>query len=238
MLNDINDTLRLVGPALTTKYIARLIDQGAQPATARKQVQRATASYHKLAGLRFEKNTRFIYRHEDYDTAVFWRNLEDAFYTHGKSYWAVVVNLRARGGVCRLERFAQISGAPTRRKGQLSPEIILERLKAVNVLEEFVDGKQTYIQFKPRYMRKSPIEVIRANELVEFVALHGIQEWAKRLGLGSYNQFNMRDEDTSPIVSGMTFDLSAPAYFRPLLQMVDGKPKPCLLYTSPSPRDS
>lgn len=78
-------------------------------------------------------------------------------------------------------------------------------------------------------MRTTPLEVIRANELVEFVALHGIQEWARRLGLGSYNQFNMRDEDTPPIVSGMTFDLSAPAYFRPLLQMVDGQPKPGFL---------
>lgn len=229
MPNDINEILRQIGPALTTKYIARLIEQGVRPATARKQVQRATVGYHKLAGLRFEKNTRFIFRAQDYDTPAFWRNLEAAFYTHGKSYWGAVVNLRARGGICRKERFAQISGAPILRKGQLSPDVILDRLKAVNILDEIVDGEQTYIHFKPRFMRTAPLEMIRANELVEFVALHGIQEWAKRLGLGSYNQFNMRDEDTPPIVSGMEFDLSAPAYFRPLLQMMDGKPKPGFL---------
>lgn len=144
MPNDVNEILRQIGPALTTKYIARLIELGLRPATARKQVQRATGGYHKLAGLRFEKNTRFIYRPEDYDTPAFWRNLEAAFYTHGKSYWGAVVNLRARGGICRKERFTQISGAPILRKGQLSPDVILERLKAVNVLDEIVDGEQAY----------------------------------------------------------------------------------------------
>ena len=102
--------LRKLGPALTTKHIAELVKTGISEPTARKRVQRGTAHYQKLAGIRFEKNTRFIYRPEDYGDVKFWTNLEEAFYTHGKSYWAALVNLRARGGACLKERFAQISG--------------------------------------------------------------------------------------------------------------------------------
>ncbi|MBW4963855.1 hypothetical protein [Sulfitobacter sp. CW3] len=218
-----------IGPALTTKYIGALKQLGVGDSAARKCVQRATADHTKLAGIRFEKNTRFIYTPEDYGTPRFWRNFDEACYTHGKSYWAAMTNLRARGGTCRLDRFEQVSGAPIARKGQLSPALILERLKAVNVLEEFVDNDETYLRFQSRYLRTAPIELIRANELAEFVALHGIKEWARRLGLGSYNKFNMRGGDAPPIVSGITFDLTAPAYFRPLLQIFDGAPKPGFL---------
>lgn len=224
--DDTNALILNIGPALTTTYISRLQEQGVSDAAARKRVQRATEGYTKLAGIRFEKNTRFIYRPEDYGTVRFRRNLESAFYTHGKSYWAAITNLRARGGMCRRERFMQVSGAPISRKGQLPPDIILERLIAIKMLEEQTFNDQAYILFQPAYLRSAPIELIRANELAEFVALHGIKEWARRLGLGSYNKFNMRDEDDRAIVSGFTFDITAPAYFRPLLQVVDGKPKP------------
>lgn len=229
MIDDTDKLIRKVGPALTTEYIAALISEGVNPAAARKRIQRATAGHQKLAGLRFEKNTRFIYFREDYGTPTFWRKLEGAFYTHGKSYWAAVVSLRARGGSCRIQRFAQVSGAPLMRKGQLSPDIILERLKAIKLLEEYVENGQTYIRLQPKFMRSSSIELIRANELIEFVALHGIKDWARRLGLGSYNKFYLRGEEEAPVVSGITFDLSAPAFFRPLLQIVDGKPKPGFL---------
>ena len=225
MFDETETLLRRLGPALTTKHIAELVKTGISEPTARKRVQRGTAHYQKLAGIRFEKNTRFIYRPEDYGDVKFWNNLEEAFYTHGKSYWAALVNLRARGGACLKERFAQISGAPSARKRQLSPDAILERLTAINLLEETVEGDQTYLKLKPFHLRTAPIEVIRATELAEFVALHGIKEWARRLGFGSYNQFNMRGEDKAPVVSGITFDLSAPAYFRPLLQILDGVAK-------------
>ena len=218
--------IREIGPALTTKYIAALKARGVPESTARKRIQRATTKHTKLAGIRFEKNTRFIFSDIDHGTPQFWRSFEEACYTHGKSYWAAITNLRARGGACRIERFAQVSGAPIERKGQLSPASVLERLQAVKYLEEYMDGEQVYVRLKSRYLRSAPIEVIRANELAEFVALHGIKEWARRLGFGSYDKFKMRDEQELPIVSGIAFDLSAPSYFRPLLQVIDGAPKP------------
>lgn len=221
--------IREIGPALTTKYIAALKARGVAESTARKRIQRATTQHTKLAGIRFEKNTRFIFSERDYGTREFWRNFEESCYTHGKSYWAAITNLRARGGACRLERFEQVSGAPIERRGQLSPASVMERLQAVKCLEEHIEGEQVYVRLQSRYFKNAPIEVIRANELAEFVALHGIKEWARRLGFGSYDVFKMRDEDELPIVSGIAFDLSAPSYFRPLLQVINGAAKPGFL---------
>lgn len=222
---DTDDLLGHLGPGLTTQYIAELVATGMTEAAARKRVQRMSAQYQKLAGIRFEKNARFIYRPEDYGDIAFWAGLEKAFYTHGKSYWAAVVNLRARGGACRKERFAQITGAPIARRRQLSPDAILDRLKAIQLLEEVEIKDQAFIRFRPNHLRPAPMEVINANALAEFVALHGIKEWARKLGFGSYNKFRLRGDNDPPIVSGMTFDLSAPSYFRPLLQIIDGQAK-------------
>lgn len=229
MSDDIASLLIRLGPSLTTEYIAELVKTGLSAPAARKRIQRATTNYQKLAGIRFEKNTRFIYRPQDYGNHRFWTNLEKAFYTHGKSYWAAMVNLRARGGACLKTRFAQISGAPLARQRQLSPDAVFDRLIAINLLEEIIEDDGTYIKFKPSYLCTEPLEVIKAKELAEFIALHGIKEWARRLGFGSYNKFSMRGEDKEPVVSGMTFDLSAPSYFRPLLQIADGVAKPGFL---------
>lgn len=221
--------LRQLGPSLTTKLIAKLVADGVKEPAARKRVQRGTEHLKKLAGIRFNKNARFIYRESDYGTPVFWKNLEEAFYTHGKSYWCAITNLQARGGYCEKSRFNQVSGAPLARKGQLAPDIILERLKKINMLDEVTFGDRTYVGFKTSYHRTEQIEVINATDLAEFVALNGIKDWARKLGFGSYNAFNIRGDDEAPVVSGMTFDLSAPSYVRPLMSVTDGKVKPGFL---------
>lgn len=229
MQADTTDLLRELGPGLTTRYIAELVATGVSEAAARKRVQRASADYQRLAGIRFEKNARFIYLPEDYGDIHFWTRLEEAFHTHGKCYWAALVNLRARGGMCRKERFAQISGAPIARKRQLAPAAILERLIAIQLLEEIEIDNHTYIRFRPIHLRSTPVAVINATALAEFVALHGLKEWARRLGLGSFNKFRMRGDENPPVVSAMTFDLSAPSYFRPLLRLDQGIAKPGFL---------
>lgn len=229
MSNNTSAMLRKIGPALTTRYIEALVASGLTPAAARKRVQRTTGAYKKLTGIKFEKNTLFMFHEDDFGKPKFWKNLEEAFYTHGKSYWATIATLRARGGICPIDRFPQVCGSPIRRKGRLSPDHILDGLKAVNFLDEFADGERSYVHFKQASMSGLSIARIRANELAEFVALHGIKLWAQRLGLGSYDRFLLRSEDPMPLVTNIAFDLTAPAFFRPLLQVVEGKAKPGFL---------
>lgn len=171
MYIQIEALLKKIGPALTTKYIEELTKTGITSATARKRIQRAARNYKTLGGIRFERKARFIYHPDDYGTSKFWENLIDAFYTHGKSYWCAIINLKARGGMCAIERFPQICGAPIARKGQLSPNIILERLIAINLFEETKYNEKYYIKFRPAFFLSESVESIKAVELSEFIAL-------------------------------------------------------------------
>lgn len=205
-----------------------MTEQGVSPAAARQRITRAQSDYKRLAGLRFAKNARFIYLDDQYGNHDFWDAIERAFKSSGPSYWGAVVGLKARGGRCPKSLFPSICGAPLARSRQLSPERILERLEAIQLLEEEFDdvSDQSFIQFRPHGYPKSPDALIKATLLAEYVALHSIRDWARRIGFGSYGKFRMRDDLEPPIVSGITWDLSAPSYMRPLTSVRKGSLRP------------
>lgn len=226
MSDEIYELLRANGPGLTTEIISALIDKGVSNAAARKRVQRAQGKYERFAGLRFEKNARFIYLEDQYGDQRFWEKFEKACYRAGKSYWATIVTLNSRGGIVPLELFPRVAGAPAARTGQLSPSRILERLSAVNLLEEFSEGEREYVRFKPYSYQYDSLPQLRANELAEEIALMGIKDWARKIGFGSYGKFATRYEAKPPVVSGITWDLTAPSYMRPLVSVRNSKAVP------------
>lgn len=152
-------------------------------AAARKKIQRAQNQYERFAGLRFEKNARFIYLPDQYGSMQFWEKLEEACSKAGRSYWATIVSLKSRGGVIPLELFPRVAGTPAARTGQLSPDRILERLMKVNLLEQFGEGEREYVHFKPFYYPRISLSEVRANELAEEIALLGVKDWARNIGL-------------------------------------------------------
>ena len=226
MSRDIKTILKATGPSLTSDLIAALTKEGVSHDAARKRVQRAVGDYHRLAGLRFEKNARFVYLDEQYGTPLFWERFEEACQRSGKAYWSTIASLRARGGIAASSLFPRVAGAPLARKGQLSPSRILERLIAVRVLEKLDEGGQDYIKFRPLHYACDPVTTIVANDISENIALHGIKDWARRIGFGSYNKFALRGDDNAPVVSGITWDLSSPSYMRPLVSVTNGSARP------------
>ena len=151
--------------------------------------------------------------------------MEKAFEKAGPAYWHTVNSLRARGGCCLTHQFPIVCGSPVARKKNLSPGRVLERLIDINLLErsQLVNDGQEYIQFKPHTYDKLPEEKLLATQLAETIALNGILDWARKIGLGSYNKFAIRDAVTLPIVSGVAWDLSAPSYLRPLPRITKDK---------------
>ena len=221
MSNEIYELLKENGPGLTTDFISALTKKGIRRDAARKRIQRALnqGQYKRLAGVRFEKNVRFIYLEDQYGDRRFWEKFEEACYRAGKSYWAAIVSLKSRGGIVPIELFPRVAGSPLARARQLSPDRILERLLEVNLLERNSEGEREYVYFKPYYYPLDSLSRIRANELAEGIALLGIKDWARRLGFGSYNKFAMRYEADPPTVSGVVWDLAAPSYMRPLVSV-------------------
>lgn len=208
-----------------------MVSRGVSESAARKRVQRALSDMGRLAGIRFHKNARFIYRQEDYGGKSFWEGFEKACHKAGKAYWSAIVTLKAHGGRCPAALFPRITGMPSARRRQLSPDRILQRLSEINLLVEVTAGEDEteFIEFLPHVYPKEPIAVTNAVMLAEYVALQGIKEWARRIGLGSYGKFALRLEDPQPVVSGILWDLTAPSYFRPLVNAANGTVKPGFL---------
>ncbi len=223
MNDDISNLLKKNAPCLTMDLISALVENGYTAAAARKSIQRALGGYKRLAGVRFEKNARFIYLDEQYGDIRFWEKLEEAFYKAGKSYWSTIVSLKARGGIAPIDLFPRIAGTPQFRKRHLSPSIILERLLEINLLEEVRIGERDYISFKPHSFSIDDLALSRANELAEKIALSAVKDWARKIGFGSYNQFSIRYDVNPPVVSGVRWDITAPSYVRPLVSVRNGK---------------
>lgn len=229
MPNEIQSLLQDFGPGLTSDLISVLVENGLSSAAARKRIQRAEDDYSRMAGLRFEKNARFIYLTEQYGSRQFWDKFEKACYGSGKSYWGALTTLKAKGGVVPLSHFPRVAGTPAARKGQLSPARVLERLKAVNVLEEFEEGERAYVRYRPFFLGIENMAVSLANEIAEDVALEGIKDWARRIGFGSFGKFAIRGDEQPPQVAGITWDLTAPSYIRPLVSVSQKGVKPGFL---------
>lgn len=228
MNKSIASLLKENGPCLTSDLIKSLVENGVNEAAARQRIIRASSEYKRLAGIRLEKNARFIYLEEHYGSALFWENLEKAFSKGGKSYWAAISTLKARGGRCPKYMFPAISGAPIHRKKQLSPDNILDRLISIQLLKETSDSEsgENFIEFNPHSYSVVPLERTKADLIAEYVALHGIRDYARKVGFGSYNKFNMRGDEAPPTVSGVQWDISAPSYMRPLVSVNNGNKKP------------
>jgi hypothetical protein len=199
-----------------------MVSNGASAAAARQRIVRGLAAPSfdivRLAGLRFQHNARFLYLRNQFGDAAFWLALERAFKKSGLSYWRTVAGLKARGGQIPLSLFAATSGAPSARKGQLSPQRLLERLTAIQLLtsEADEDGRE-YVRFLPYAYHSDSLVVVRARQMAEQVALEGVKEWVRKMGLGSFDQVRIRNPEHPPEVASVHWDLSAPSYVRPLV---------------------
>lgn len=222
------DLLKSRGPCLTSDLIQDMIDEGVAPAAARQRLSRAKSSYTKLAGIQFEKRARFIYLDSQFATHDYWKGLERAFREHGMSYWCAIAGLRAREGACLKSQFPIVCGAPLMRKGQIAPDTILERLKAVGVLKETTEENfpEPLVTLNPMNFGVIETSGLRALNVAENVAIHAIHEWARRVGLGSYAAFRLRNGSELPVVSSVAWDITAPSYARPLARFSNGQMKP------------
>lgn len=225
---DVKQFLTKHGPGLTSDLIEAMTKSGISPAAARQRVTRAQSEYTRLAGIRFAKNARFIYLEDQYGGSDFWNAIERAFKVGGQSYWGTVAGLRARGGRCPKSIFPSVCGAPLARNRQLSPDRILDRLCAIQLLEEETDAStgETFVQFRPHSYHKISDANMKAMLIAEAVALQAVRQWARRLGFGSYGKFRIRGEGDLPVVSGVAWDMTAPSYMRPLVSARSGSLKP------------
>lgn len=228
----VSSVLKIMGPCVSSDLVGALVkDHGLKPENARQKVSRAT-SIKKLAYLPFPRNARFVYLQADYASPEFWSALTRDLLKYTQSYGGGLAALIARGGVMPVAHFAIACGAPIAQKRHLSPSAILDRLKAAKLVQTFdIPGIGECVELSHTTPASTfDLTHMRARMRTEDVLLCAVKDWARNLGLVSFNTVALRDEgNEQPRVGTFNWDLTAPSYLGALTQWEGGKPKPGFL---------
>lgn len=228
MTDVVVSVLRRIGPCISSDLIASLVkDYKLTPAAARQRVSRSTA-IRKLAHLTFPRGAHFLYFESDYASPRFWDALVRCLIDHTISYGGGLAALMARGGVMPVAHFPIACGAPVAQKGHISASAALNQLKNANLVQTFdVPGIGECVELVQRASaNSSEVAAMRARLHTEELLLCAVKDWARNLGLVSYNTVSLRDEGgKQPKVGTFNWDLAAPSYLGPLMQWDGRKPK-------------
>lgn len=219
------------GPCLSSKVIEHLQATGLTAEAARQRVARSSVS--RLGGLKFPKNVRFLYLENHHGTVRFWEALMRDIHIASPAYAAAIACLKARGGAVPLRTFLVSCGSPVRQKGQLSAETVLERLSAIHLVRQFdVEGIGRCVSLAAgKIYGDESIAWLRAQRTTEQILLLAVRDWARKLGLASYDKITLRDDgEEPPKVGTFYWDLAGPSYLAPMVRRTsEGKPNPGFL---------
>ncbi|CAJ3552502.1 hypothetical protein [Burkholderia pseudomallei] len=235
MADEVVDYLVAHGPRLSGDVAGAIVEtMGISPHAARKRIERLLRSESiRTVNLTFPRRAQFLYVPAQYGSPRFWRNLATALEESKGAYARAIWALRARGGVIPLTHFDSAAGASSGSR-QLSGESVCERLVSVGLFQEIdVPGLGPCVAFaKGNSFIDDLVPEVRARLVAETVLLQSVQEWAAKLGLGSFHTFKLRRDEpgVTPTVGSFEWDLSAPSFVGPLATWSEtGKPKPGFL---------
>lgn len=233
MADLVESSLKRIGPCISTTLVATLVKEcGLSAENARQKVSRAT-SIKKLAHILFPHRARFVYLQSDYGSPDFWQALTHALLENSVSYGGGLAALMARGGAMPVRHFTIACGAPVAQRGHVSPVGILDRLKAaqlVRITDEPGIGECVELSHQSK-SDTFELARMRARLYTEAILLEAVKDWARNLGMVSYNKVALRDENgAQPKVGTFHWDLAGPSYLGPLAKRIPkAKPKPGFL---------
>jgi hypothetical protein len=221
------------GPCLSSQVAERLQDAGLSAAAARQRIARAGEQVFRLQGLVFPRGARFLYLEKSFGTRQFWESLLRDIGKASPAYSAALGAMLGRGGVVPVRLWDVVSGSPIRQKGQLSSQVVLERLLAVRLLERVeVVGVGPCIALSSNSLSgRADDAAFKARLATENILLLALRDWARNMGAASYNKVAIRTDSAElPKVGTFVWDLSGPSYLRAIIRrQADGKPKPGFL---------
>lgn len=221
------------GPALSSEIARKLVAQGVSADVARQRISRAGANVRRLKGLVFPRNARFLYHVKHEGTEQYWTALARDIREASPAYGPALAALQARDGVVPLEQFSIVSGSPIRQQGQVSSDTVLQRLEAVHLIERGeLQGLGAVVTLRADgHLGHPNFQRVRARLLVEKMLLLALRDWARRLGVASYDKIEVRGEtERLPTFGTFNWDLCGPSYMVPIVRrQKSGPPKPGFL---------
>ncbi|PRD67495.1 hypothetical protein C6P61_16050 [Malikia spinosa] len=202
------------------------------PAAARKRIERRALPV-RAVKLVLHRGAQFLYLESQYGSPKFWDRLAEALMEGNGAYARAIRALTARGGIIPTSHFAAAAGTSSGQR-QIPGDEVVKRLVDAELLQIVeMPGLGPCVAFargEPYLDDRFP--EVRARLIAERVLLQSIQEWAAKLGFGSFHSFKLRasETDSAPAVGQFIWDLSAPSFLGPLANWSDpGKPKPGFL---------
>ncbi len=129
-----------------------------------------------------------------------------------------------------MAHFGIAMGAPAHTTKNLTADTIRERLVTIQLLEELdIPGIGMCLAFaKGSPYLEEPAARMKARLITEGILLSALKTWGRNLGLGSYDKFEIRDQESrQPRVGTFEWDMAAPSYLGGLARWsADTKPKP------------
>ena len=216
-MSPLRSVLEQTGPSRSSRLVEALEKQfNIAAVTARKQISRAKPPIHRFPIPLLPKREAFVYLQEQRKTESFWCNFQGDLRETGSIYGIALDGMIARGGLVHANEFHVISGAPLALKGQVSSSRVADALCSAGAIE-FNDQEFGECYEVVRYEIGFPDYLgFRARRTAELVILDGLREWARKLGLASYNQIAIRGDDHPRQVGQFVWDLTGPSYLLPL----------------------
>jgi len=216
------------GPLRGSDLARHLTSAGVGPATARKRIQRAMPPVHRLTRIRLPHNETFLYLASQFQSPVFWEALLAAFDTTGSAYGVAVRAIEGRGGVVEARRFDVVSGSPLAPlRGHATSATIRRALEEVGMLRSVkIPSVGECLELVTMPVARN-FGSIRANALAEEILLAAVANWARDIGLVSYDKVATRGpQAVLPTMGKFGWDLSGPIYAKPFVSVRRTKPFP------------
>ncbi len=229
--HEIEQFLRLNGPSLSSEIAKHFVGKGLTPEAARQRITRSRGTVTRLSGINFPRKEKFLYLEDHWGKQEYWRALLAAFRKTAAIYGTALDAIAARGGALPITMLAGSSGSPLRQRGHIGAETVFKRLLAIGAVSKSeLPGLGNCIVPNPNLpIAITEIEMNYARYTVETTLLLAVRDWARKLGLASYNKINIRDKDKSqqPTFGTTQWDLVGPSYLQPLVKRsTDNKVKP------------
>ncbi len=191
---------------------------------AKKRVSRARTPIHKLSRL-LPKNEAFLYHQDDYQddwqSERFWGGLIRDLRETRSIYGLALYGLIARGGRAHRASFDVICGSPQAQKKQIPLARVLQTLTDVGLVKRTeVDEMGECVSLTDNYFSVPEMSAFRARTIAENFLMDSLREWARKLGLASYNAVAIRNRDSAPEFATFHWDLRGPSYLLPFVSIV------------------
>lgn len=223
-MTSITEYLKKQGPSRSARVVEALVKFGLSPEAARQRVSRVKPPIRKFPVPLMPKNEAFLYLQDDRNTERYWDNFMRDLRESGSVFAAAIDGIAARGGLIKAEDFAVVSSASLYpQRGQLHVDTVANRLIAADFMREIYDVDMGRCFMLHYAFGGSTSTIQRARDLTERVLLDGVREWARKIGLASYNAIRVRGEPELKPIGPFAFDLAGPSYLLPL-QRGSGKP--------------